>query len=68
MTQNETILKHLENEKGITPIDALTKYGCFRLSARVNELRKQGYYIETIYRTDPETKKTYAEYRLGSAD
>ena len=64
MTQNKIILQHLQKSP-LTPIDALMKYGCFRLSARINELRQRGYHIETVYKTDPETKKTFAEYRLG---
>ena len=48
--------KHLQKSP-LTPLDALMKYGCFRLSARINELRQIGYHIETIYKTDFETKK-----------
>jgi len=67
MSQNKIILQHLEKSP-LTPLDALMKYGCFRLSARINELRQRGYHIETVYKTDPETKKTFAEYRLGGYD
>jgi uncharacterized small protein (DUF1192 family) len=40
------ILKHLRR-KPITPIDALNLYGCFRLSARIMELRADGHNIHT---------------------
>lgn len=67
MSQNKIILQHLEKSP-LTPLDALMKYGCFRLSARINELRQRGYHIETFYKTDPQTKKTFAEYRLVGYD
>ena len=68
MTQKKLILKHLEKNKGITLLDAITKYGCLNLSARIKELRNEGYYIETIYRKDLDLDKTIAEYRLGGSD
>ena len=67
LSQNKIILRHLEKQP-ITLLDALMKYSVFNLSARINELRSQGYYIETVYRTDADSKKTYAEYRLGGQD
>ena len=32
---------------GITPIEALNLCGCFRLSARISEIKKRGYMIKT---------------------
>lgn len=69
MTQNEMILKHLKTHKrGITPMDAVERYGCYRLSGRIHDLRAMGYEIVT----ESETKKnrygvpvTYARYKLG---
>lgn len=40
-TQNRMILQHLESGKPITPLEALNLYGCFRLSARIFELREE---------------------------
>lgn len=61
MTQTDSILNHLLSGKSITPIEALNLYGCFRLGARINELRGCGYEIETkINRLG----KKYATYRL----
>jgi hypothetical protein len=62
MTQCEQILDHLKRGKTITPIDALNSYGVFRLAARVNQLRGQGWDILTIRRQNGE--KFYAEYQL----
>lgn len=45
MTHNESIIDHLENIGSITPLDALIRYGCFRLAARVFELRGKGHDI-----------------------
>lgn len=43
-TQCNAILAHLR-EKPITPLEALNLYGCFRLGARIFDLRAQGYNI-----------------------
>lgn len=67
-TQCDRILKHLRTHKrGITQMDAVEKFGCYRLSARISDLRELGYEIETVN----ETKKnrygvpcTYARYIL----
>jgi len=61
-TQTERILNYLSKGKGITPIDALNRFGCFRLAARIADLRKNGHAIFT----DSVTKngKTFASYRL----
>tara|TARA_Y100000114_G_scaffold108203_1_gene101596 strand:+ start:39 stop:278 length:240 start_codon:yes stop_codon:yes gene_type:complete len=61
-SQKELILKHLKEGKGITPIDALRKFGCFRLSDRIFVLRKEGNDITTNYIT--KGGKTFAEYIL----
>jgi hypothetical protein len=39
MTQNESILKHLQSGKEITALEALSLYGCFRLASRINQLK-----------------------------
>ena len=46
-SQNQKILDHLRNRGPITPMDALKLYGCFRLAARINELRRMGIVIKT---------------------
>ncbi len=47
MSQENDILYHLRNIGSLTPLDALQKYGCFRLGARILELRQEGYDIKT---------------------
>ena len=67
-TQNDMILAFLKkHKKGITQAIAVERFGCYRLSARISDLRKLGYEILTTY----ETRKnryggvaTYARYVL----
>lgn len=61
MSQRDKILSHLKR-RPITPMDALTKYGCFRLAARIQELRESGHLIETTMIERGE--KRYAQYWL----
>jgi hypothetical protein len=62
MTQTEMIRAHLQSGRDLTPIDALNHYGCFRLAARIKELRNQGLPIETL--TEQRDGKAWAKYRL----
>ena len=45
MSHKEQVLKYLQSGKKLTPIDALNMFGCFRLGARICELRQKGYSI-----------------------
>jgi hypothetical protein len=62
MTQTEMIRAHLQSGRDLSPIDALNHYGCFRLAARIKELRNQGLPIETL--TEQRNGKAWAKYRL----
>lgn len=62
MTQNQQIKTYLEKGKSITPIDALNKFGCFRLAARISDLRNDGLNIVTKIVT--KDGKTFASYKL----
>lgn len=46
-SQANAILKHMQEGNGITPMDALNLCGCFRLSARIADLKRKGYPIVT---------------------
>ena len=46
-TQKTQIKSYLEEGNRITPLDALEKFGCFRLAARINDLRAKKHNIET---------------------
>jgi hypothetical protein len=64
MRQVDEIRQALLDGKSITPLDALRDYGCFRLAARIDKLRKQGYCITTEFAH--RDGKKYASYRLIS--
>lgn len=51
MTQSEMILEILESDGCITPLDAIRELGCFRLSARIYDLKKLGYDIKRRIKT-----------------
>ena len=61
-TQNQEILEYLQTGNTITPIDALNKFGCFRLGARIYDLKRQGYDIKTI--PVKANGKHFAKYEL----
>ena len=57
----QCILTHLKR-KSITPLEALEKYGCFRLASAIYQLRKRGHEIKTVDKTV--NGKTFAQYIL----
>lgn len=63
LSQTDLILAHLKAGNTITPLDALAKFKCFRLSGRILELRQAGYRIITGVRVLTSGKRI-AEYRL----
>lgn len=67
-SQAQKILEYLQEGKSITPIDALRMFNCFRLSARISDLRGMGFNIATSIETKeyPDgSKKRYARYWLN---
>jgi hypothetical protein len=48
MNQTQAVLEHLKSGKPLTSKQAFQLYGCTRLSAKVFDLRKKGYNIETL--------------------
>ena len=61
-TQKEQVLNHLKKNGSITTMVAFNRYQITRLSARIWELRKDGYEITT--ENEARKGKTYARYRL----
>lgn len=45
-TQTAQIRAALENGERLTPLDALNRFGCFRLGARIYDLKQDGLPIE----------------------
>lgn len=60
-SQRYRIRKYLEKGKSITPWKALILFGCFRLGARIWELRHR-YNMDIV--TIKEKGKSYATYKL----
>lgn len=44
-SQNDRLLCYLSTGKPITPMMALRRFGCFRLGARIYDLRRDGHKI-----------------------
>ena len=47
-SQCAAIRRHLEAGKTITAIEALDAFGCFRLAARIDDLKNAGMLIESM--------------------
>lgn len=69
MTQNERIIRHLNEYGSITPLEALSEYGIMRLASRISDLRTRSGYdirremVEGRNRYGEPTR--YARYTLG---
>lgn len=50
-SQKAAILAHLRKYGSIEPLTALSEYGCYRLGARIADLRHEGYNIKTERQT-----------------
>ncbi len=46
-SQCAEILAYLETGRSITPLEALERFGCFRLGGRIFDLKEAGHNIET---------------------
>lgn len=70
-TQKELILKHLQDKKKITPLEALSLYGCYRLGAIIFKLKREGHKIITeleICKKEDGRRTRYAVYRLEESN
>lgn len=45
MTQCEMIVQYMKDFKYITPAEAVSELGCYRLAARIADLKDRGYDI-----------------------
>lgn len=62
MKQTERLLDYLKQYKSIDDFEALRKLSIKRLSARIHDLREEGYQIETEYKKG---KNEYGSYRYA---
>lgn len=60
----QQIKQHLLDGYSITPMEALSKFNCYRLAARIHELREEGLNIETAILPDG----GYAKYFIKPAN
>lgn len=58
-SQLENILQALKDGEILTPLDALDRFGCFRLGARIKDLRQLGHHIVNL-----EKSGHFARYKL----
>ncbi len=63
MNQTDQIRTALLAGRELTPLDALEEFGCFRLAARIKDLRQEGLDIETVSET--RNGKKFAKYRVA---
>ena len=63
MKQGEQILKHLRSGKHLTALEALQRFDCLRLAARVKDLRNEGHAI-TKQMVELPNGKRVAKYRM----
>jgi hypothetical protein len=47
ITQQDRIINYLNDYCTITPLQAMRDLGCYRLSARIFDLKENGYNIDT---------------------
>ena len=66
MTQEQAVLKHLQEYGEITAWDAITEYHITRCAEMIRRLREKGYEIESERITRKKGKETvnFVRYRL----
>jgi hypothetical protein len=65
LSQTAKIKRHLLKGKSITPIEALMKWGVFRLGARIHDLKRSPHYLSIESKLKlVRSGKRVAEYRL----
>lgn len=63
MSQTQQIRAHILKHNSITPLEALRRYGCLRLAARIWELKEEGF--STVKTMVSRGSKRYARYVQG---
>ena len=65
-SQEKAILRYLQTGHSISPLEALNLFDCFRLGARIFNLRNSGHDIET--QIIEHENKRFASYRLKTLE
>ena len=61
-SQKMQVLNYMKTHRGITQEEAVEHFKCFRLSARVSELRSDGYNITTYMEDNKGRRGQHARY------
>lgn len=67
MTHSDKILRHMQTHGSITAAEAIERFGCYRLGARIYDLRQRGHKIVSIVENGKNRDGDpvhYARYRL----
>jgi hypothetical protein len=64
-SQCDMIIAWLKKGYSLTQLEALNKFGCFRLASRIHDLRERGYNIIACRITTPSGKRI-CEYILSN--
>ena len=62
-SQTDLILEWMLAGHTITPLEALEKFKCFRLGARIADIKARGYLVYSEFVTTPSEKKV-KQYHL----
>ena len=65
-TQRQQILEHLQRGNRLTPIEALNKFGCFRLAAVIHRLKQDDHDIKAA--TVTRDGKQFAQYYISQVE
>lgn len=63
MSQAREILEYMQKGNSITPLEALRKFGCMRLAARIADIKEMGHEVVMSIETDDNGKR-YGIYWL----
>lgn len=66
--QTEKILEYMEEFGSISQLEAVKDIGCYRLSARIADLKKEGYEIESEFESSKNRfgeTVSFKRYKLG---
>lgn len=61
-SQTDRILEWMLEGHTITPLEALEKFKCFRLGARIADIKARGYLVYSEFVTTPSEKKVKKYY------
>ena len=65
-SQKQKILEWMQSGRFVGPATAMNKWNCYRLAARIKELRNDGHKIKTTINKSSRVK--YATYTIEKGD